>query len=207
MLDVTPGRQFGYLTVTQEGPKDSGRNRTAICHCICGVMKVVRLSNLHNGDTTSCGCQKTRSISKAKTVHGMNGTYVYRVWQAMKKRCYYPKAVNYADYGGRGIVVCDRWKDSFENFYADMGDPPSEDHSIEREDTNGNYEPNNCSWATRVMQQNNRRNTVLVTHDGRTQGLSEWARELGVARSTLIMRRNRGWTDAEMLSGIRIARP
>jgi hypothetical protein len=137
----------------------------------------------------------------------MNGTYVYRVWQAMKKRCYYPKAVNYDDYGGRGITVCDRWKDSFENFYADMGDPPSEDHSIERSDTNGHYEPGNCTWATRIAQQNNRRNTIVITYNGKTQGLSEWARELGIARTTLEMRRSRGWSDVEALTGTRIARP
>ena len=207
MTIISPGTVFGSLTAVRAGPNDASRNRTVVCRCTCGKETTVRQSNLLRGDTLSCGCQKARYISENRATHGMNGTYVYHVWQAMKKRCYYPKAINYADYGGRGITVCDRWKDSFENFYADMGNPPSEDHSIERENTNGNYEPGNCSWATRVMQQNNRRNTVLVTHEGRIQGLSEWARELGIARSTLIMRRKRGWTDAEMLTGNRIARP
>jgi hypothetical protein len=130
----------------------------------------------------------------------------FLLWQHCGS-CYYPKAVNYDDYGGRGITVCDRWKDSFENFYADMGDPPSEDHSIERSDTNGHYEPGNCTWATRIAQQNNRRNTIVITYNGKTQGLSEWARELGIARTTLEMRRSRGWSDVEALTGTRIARP
>ena len=206
MLDVTPGRQFGYLTVTQEGPKDSGRNRTAICHCICGVMKVVRLSNLHNGDTTSCGCQKTRSISKAKAVHGMVGSHVYNCWQSMKARCYRQSTAGYERYGGRGIIVCDRWKESFEAFYADMGDPPTDQHSVERKDVNGNYEPGNCTWATDTEQANNRRNTLFLTHLERTRSVAEWSRELGIPKSTIEMRRKRGWSDTEALTGIRVAR-
>ena len=204
MLDATPGSQFGYLTVVQEGPRDSGRNRTAVCKCTCGTTKTVRLSNLHNGDTTSCGCQKAKSISAAKAVHGMAGTHVYGCWQSMKARCYRRSTAGYERYGGRGIIVCDRWKKSFEAFYADMGDPPSDQHSVERKDVNGNYEPGNCTWATDTEQANNRRNTVYITHDGRTESLATWARELGIPKNTLRMRLHRGWTPAETLN---IARP
>jgi hypothetical protein len=96
--------------------------------------------------------------------HGMHNTPEYRTWTGMKERCYNPSADSYKNYGGRGITVCDRWRDDFPAFYADMGPRPSENHSLDRRDTDGNYEPENCRWATRSEQQKNKRPMQRKTH-------------------------------------------
>jgi hypothetical protein len=119
----------------------------------------------------------------------------------MKNRCNNPKATQYKWYGGRGIKVCDRWNKSFLDFFADMGQAPTEKHTIEREDNNGNYEPGNCKWATQAEQSKNQRprsTTVYLTHDGKTMSVTEWAKHLGVDRQMLFMRIRKGW-DIESL--------
>jgi hypothetical protein len=119
----------------------------------------------------------------------------YDTWRNMKSRCGNPRNARYADYGGRGITVCDRWKNSFENFIADMGLPPSPAHSIERGDNSRGYEPGNCRWATDVEQTNNQRSNVLIEYDGKTQTIAQWARELGINYQTLRQRIQRyGWS-------------
>lgn len=109
-------------------------------------------------------------------------------WYWIKYRCYNPKNYSYADYGGRGIVVCERWLRSYEDFLSDMGPRPGDDYSIDRINVNGNYEPGNCRWATRKQQASNRRTTRLFTHDGVTASLTDWARQLGVDPVTLYER-------------------
>jgi hypothetical protein len=98
----------------------------------------------------------------------------------MKKRCYIPSSTGFANYGGRGITVCERWRDSFEAFFADMGPRPSPKHSLERINNGGHYEPGNCRWATKLQQSENRRTNRLFTHNGRTQTISQWSRETGI---------------------------
>ena len=123
--------------------------------------------------------------------HGRSKTRAYAIWRSMKIRCYLPTHRGFPSYGGRGIKVCPEWM-RFENFYADMSDPPP-NLSIERIDNNGNYEPKNCRWATPKEQMRNRRNSRLVTYQGRTQCSDDWAAELGIPRSTLQQRLKRGW--------------
>lgn len=118
----------------------------------------------------------------------------YRAWSAIKSRCFNPKVKVYPHYGGRGITMCDRWKNSFENFIADVGARPSAKHSIERKDNDGNYEPGNVEWALFRKQQNNRRNTIKVTVEGVLLPLSVACEKLGVDRNTVWMRIDRGWT-------------
>lgn len=114
-------------------------------------------------------------------------TAEYRIWCAMRERCSSPKHIEYARYGGRGIRVCERW-DSFENFLADMGRRPSLEHSIERDDTNGHYEPDNCRWATRSEQARNKRTSIVLTHNGETHHVLEWAKKLHLSINTIRMR-------------------
>lgn len=134
------------------------------------------------------------------TTHGMTGTKEYNAWCNIKKRCYSKSHAQYGDYGGRGISVCQRWLDSFESFFTDVGRAPSPAHTIDRSENDGNYEPGNVRWATRSEQNSHRRNVVLLTFAGRTQNLSSWAREIGKPLETLQWRRRQGKSVAEILS-------
>jgi hypothetical protein len=141
------------------------------CTCQCGNTNWVDSTNLRGGISTNCGCNKTytspkqqaaRSASgKANRTHGMSGTHVYRSWAAMKARCNNPKEVSYPWYGGMGIRVCERWN-TFENFLADMGQPPTDKHELERRNNQRDYEPHNCHWIEGKHQPRNRSNTIKV---------------------------------------------
>ncbi len=121
--------------------------------CDCGQAKVVRLAHLRHGKIVSCGC-----VGHApKEKHGLRHIPEYLIWKAMNERCTRVKCQSFKNYGGRGIKVCDRWRHDFKSFYEDMGPRPSPNHSIDRKDNDGNYEPGNCRWATAVEQRHNRR--------------------------------------------------
>ncbi len=133
--------------------------------------------------------------------HGMYKSPEHKVWRKMKERCYNEKAAQYARYGGRGIVVCDEWLNSFSAFFADVGPRPSANHSLERIDNNGNYTPANCRWADRSEQARNRCSSHLIEFNGKTQALAAWAAELGISQSTLLQRVGRlGWSIARALT-------
>ena len=151
-------QRFGRLVVIEKTDKRSGTNVIWKCKCDCGNEVFVSSSNLRSGHTQSCGCLQKERVSKAKTTHGMRFTSEYYSWNNMKARCYNPNYKHYKDYGGRGITICDRWRDSFENFLEDMGSKPSNKHSIDRIDVNGNYDPENCKWSTSQEQARNKRN-------------------------------------------------
>lgn len=133
----------------------------------------------------------------------MHNSPEYTAWAGMLQRCRNPKNAAYPDYGGRGITVCDAWRDSFEAFYADLGPRPSARHSIDRIDNDGNYEPGNCRWATAKEQNRNTRRARLLTFDGRTQLLSDWGAELGVHPEAIRGRLRRGWSIEDALQGVR----
>lgn len=174
--DLT-GHRFGYLVVTGRAGSQ-GKSSTWWCQCDCGSqLKEVQSTNLIQGNCLSCGCLSRR--------HGMSGSRVYKIWTLMKDRRHNPNNDHYADYGGRGITVCSAWRDSFEAFYADMGDPPSEGHSIDRKKNELGYQPGNCRWATFVEQNNNNRRNVLLTYNERTQTIAQWAKDLGISQKTL----------------------
>lgn len=177
------------------------------CTCDCGNYLTVRQESLRSGNTKSCGCIHKQVFMQIITKHGEiarnNGaeTKIYRTWKSIKSRCYNPNTIRYKYYGGKGVRVCDRWLDSFELFKKDMGLPPTEVHSIDRIDSNGDYCPENCRWATPKQQRINNSMVNLIEYNGKTQTLTEWSQELGINRSTLSGRINRyGWTTERAFS-------
>lgn len=129
-----------------------------------------------------------------RATHGDTYSKEHRCWATIKRRCYNLRCSKYKYYGGRGITVCDRWLRSYENFLEDMGRAPSPDHSIDRINNDGNYEPLNCQWATMQEQNNNRRCSRYLTHDNQTRTLSEWSRFTGINSKTLHKRLKNGWS-------------
>ena len=154
----------------------------------------VRGATLTLGTSKGCGCQRGRS----NTTHGKSRTPTHKIWMGMIKRCRNPKASRYSWYGGRGIKVCERWN-SFENFLADMGERPSTRHSLDRIDSNGNYEPNNTRWVVQIVQANNRSNNHKIQAAGKTQTIAQWAKELGIPQTTISARLRRKWTNEQSL--------
>lgn len=177
------GQTFYKLTVVSRAPATAG-NRGARwnCQCECGNTTVSRSDALKNGRTKSCGCHRAelggKRLVELNTTHGMCGTPEYRTWQSMLNRCTNANEPSFKDYGGRGISICEAWN-SFEQFYADMGDKP-EGHSIERIDVNADYTPQNCVWATSKEQANNTRSNVNIEYNGVTKTLAQWADEFSV---------------------------
>jgi hypothetical protein len=154
--DLT-GQKFGILTVKQREYKNV-KDTIWLCQCDCGKMKEIRATHLKSGATISCGCLQSKPGDKNPNYrHGGRYSPEYWPWQALKDRCVNKNRGDFQSYGGRGITVCERWRDSFENFFADMGPRPSPKHSVDRIDVNGNYEPGNCRWASISEQSRNKR--------------------------------------------------
>lgn len=184
---VNPGDRYGRFTVIEEAERIllSGKpHRQVLCRCDCGCTKVVHIGQLRDGRVKSCGClHDTLPIKHGQAVSGERSPS-YSSWNAMRSRCLNQGSPDYERYGGRGILVCERW-DDFAAFLEDMGERPSMQHSVDRIDPNGHYEPGNCRWATSKQQGRNRRNNRLLTHGGETLCLSEWSERIGISLSAL----------------------
>jgi hypothetical protein len=168
--------------------------------CDCGKVFSMRCES--EKKTKSCGCLRAELLkgNSYSSIHNSNGSREYKTWQSMKDRCFRKKNTKYAYYGGRGVSVCERWL-CFENFLADMGERP-DGCSIDRIDSNGNYEPSNCRWATMTEQARNRRSNRILTINKVAKPVFEWAKCEGAAKPATIRDRLRhGWSDAEAVFG------
>lgn len=180
VIDIT-GQVYGRLKVVRQV---EGRLRGSSlweCACECGGKKVTSSNMLRTGHAKSCGCLNLDSQKATHTKHGMVETPEHAAWKDMKARCLNPNAQNYNRYGGRGITICSRWLQSFQNFFDDMGKRPK-GMTLERKENNGNYEPGNCIWADRFQQANNTRRNRFIEFNGERHTVSQWARIKGVPR-------------------------
>ncbi len=192
-VDIS-GQRYGRLVGVRRDPTPG--DTYWLFRCDCGVEKVIRLDPVRRGKTSSCGCVRTEMIRGRSLTHGhkigRQSTPTLRAYHHAKARCQNPNDAKFPAYGGRGIQMCDRWSDSFEAFLSDMGDRP-EGLTLERIDVNGNYEPDNCRWATRHDQTRNKTTNVFVNHDGERIILKDFADAMGVNYKALHARvRSRG---------------
>jgi hypothetical protein len=193
------GMRFGRLVVLEYAGK-VGRVTRWNCVCDCGSQYVGAGKDMRSGNTSSCGCVHSDQLKLRNAKHGMSSRSEYSIWLGMIDRCSRLGHKNYESYGGRNIVVCDRWRESFEAFFSDMGDRPSPEHSIDRIDNDKGYEPENCRWATQSTQVRNSRRMRPLTLNGRTQTMTEWAAELGINYSTIATRLAKGYSHEEALT-------
>lgn len=188
-------QKIGELTAVRMVGRQ-GHNLLWECICVCGTTFNATASNIISGNTRSCGCHKRKVSSDALRTHGLSGTRSHWIWQNMMRRCYDPKNSAYADYGERGIAVCERWHD-MRNFYADMGERPK-GRSLDRKNNDLGYSPENCRWSTSSEQNSNRRSIRLVVRGGVEKTIAEWSQITGIPASRMYARRDLGWSDDEL---------
>ena len=188
-MDLT-GQKYNRLTVLEYAGRDKYNCTMWKCRCDCGNIKVVKGKYLRNGNTKSCGCLNIDRIKERnrvlKRTHGETKTKLFHVWAGIKTRCNNPNAIGYHIYGGRGIKMCKEWDSSFEAFrdWA-LANGFREELQIDRIDTNGNYEPSNCRWVTSKENNRNRRSNTLITYNGETHCIAEWADIVGIKYDVL----------------------
>jgi len=196
------GKRFGRLVVAGFAGT-TGKHSHWWCRCDCGKITKPTTIKLRGGKTKSCGCHALDARRKAATRHGeatsRSRTSEYRSYHHMRRRCLNPKDAAFPDYGGRGITICDRWlngedgRSGLECFLADMGRKPSATHSLDRIDSDGNYEPSNCRWGTKKEQARNRRSNRYVEVRGERLSVPDACERLGVSYKMVIGRLKRGW--------------
>lgn len=209
LMDLT-GQRFGRWTVIDRAPDRRRGYPEWNCVCDCGGRGAVRANILRTGQSRSCGClnreDKRRVCLARNTTHGMSKTPTYDTWQNMITRCHNPAATAYYKYGAKGVTVCDRWRESFEAFLADVGTRPGRAHTIDRIDNARGYEPGNCHWATMKAQQNNRTNNHRLTLGSETLTVAQWAARIGRCTTTIRNRLALGWPMEKVLSPARHGR-
>lgn len=199
LIDLT-GQRFGRLVVTEQNGVSKRGSVLWLCLCDCGQRPTVNSSHLTRGYTKSCGCLQKETIRKigiANIKHGYRKrgrvNPNYDAWSHMNQRCMNPNDKEYKNYGGRGIKVCRRWK-RFANFIEDMGERPTEKHSLDRIDNNSEYNKENCRWATKKEQAHNRRDNRLETYNGISKCVASWAEEYMIPYYSLLWRLNHEWS-------------
>lgn len=202
------GLKFGRLTVLKLAytRRVSKTLYYYLCKCDCGKEHIVLKSSLLNGLTRSCGCYNNEVRAekfRQRAKHHMTDTRLHKMWEKMKGRCYCKSNLSYKNYGGRGIIMCDEWKNDFKAFYdwaVNNGYDENAQYgrcTLDRINVNGNYEPNNCRWVDEKIQQRNRRNNRLITYNNETHCLFEWAEIFGINPKILSQRLNRDKMDFE----------
>lgn len=194
-LNDLTGQVFGRLTVLERAENGKGGKARWRCLCICGNVTVTQRDRLLGGNTKSCGCLKRECAANLAKIDGRSKERLYNIWYKMKQRCNVPNAVNYANYGGRGIKVCEAWEKDYlafrawalENGYAD-------NLSIDRIENDKGYCPENCRWISNKAQQRNRRNNRHIALDGETLTVAEWAERTGLTETTIRSRLRKGWS-------------
>lgn len=200
MIDLT-GKKFGRLTVISRAENTSQGQANWLCECDCGNTHTVKSIILRRGISKSCGCLGIESRHTNNRTHGHTSsstTPTFHSWAGMINRCTNESHKSFMRYGGRGITVCKRWH-TFQNFLDDMGVKP-ENRSLERINTGIGYSPDNCKWATASEQARNKTNNHLITHNGETKCLQEWAEIIGIKSSSLRCRLNYGWPISKALT-------
>lgn len=192
------GRRFGFLIILGYWGKNRFGNSQWLCQCSCGNYTATATSSLTSGRTTSCGCWHRKIAGANLKTHGQTNTPEHSSWSMMLTRCRNPHFPSFADYGGRGITVCERWL-QFENFLQDMGKRPV-GTTLERVDNEKGYAPDNCIWTTRQEQANNKRNNRILTLNGRQQTMAQWSREMNIPQSRIFARLKLGWSDERALT-------
>ena len=193
MKKIEVGHKYGRLTVIKNlHPEDK-----VVCLCDCGNIKTARADNVFYGRTKSCGCLFNEGNNKK---HGDRGTRLYTIWKGIRERCNTPSCISYPRYGGRGIKVCDEWKDYtlFKAWALSHG--YDDGLTIDRIDVNGDYEPQNCRWATYKEQARNKRNNHFLSYEGKMLTLAEWSEITGIKIGTLHSRIKSGWTIEKALT-------
>lgn len=194
------GKTFGLLTVLGDKPVGIRRKVAVwLCRCECGTVGEFPGSALNTGKKKSCGCLVAKLNTATKTTHGKSKTRTYRIWAYMLQRCHGPRAAREDRYGKRGIAVCAEWRESFERFLEDMGEAP-DGMSIDRRDNDGDYCKDNCRWATTLQQNRNRSCSKVLTHDGRTMSIKEWATVVGLTYHTIWNRIKAGWSVCDAIT-------
>lgn len=186
------GKRFGRLLVLDRNGIAKNGNIQWLCQCDCGNQTIVDSQSLKRNFTKSCGCLRKELVTKNKTKHGMYGTRLNYIWNSMKQRCINSNNDAYKYYGARGIKVCDEWLNDFMNFYNWAINSGYQDNlTLDRINVNGNYEPNNCRWATMKEQSNNTRVNHLIKFNKETHTIAEWSEILNINKSILYDRINR----------------
>lgn len=187
---------FGRLKIINTSIVNN--RRFVFCLCECGNKKLIDAYSVRSGATKSCGCIASEITVSRNTTHGLGFMKEYKRWIYMKGRCYNKKNNRYHLYGGRGIKVCERWLNSFNNFFEDMGFLPSPSYTLERIDNNSDYSPSNCIWATQATQQKNKSVTILVEYRSEIKVLPEWARIFNIPVRNLYKRYHEGKTGDDL---------
>ena len=190
-------KKYGKLTILGIEYQKKYSNGTIIdfvkCKCECGNIKIINFNNIKRGLVKSCGCI-------TKTVNGMSKTRIYQIYRHLINRCYREKDISYKNYGNKGIIVCDEWKNDFMSFYNWAMKNGYEEHlTIDRINVNGNYEPSNCRWVNMAVQQNNRSNNRILEYKGQKKTITEWAKYCGLSYRNLYYRLNNGYTIEEAI--------